>query len=221
MQPIVHFLLSIVAGLGIGLHLDNKKDKVMLIFLLALITCAIDADHLLPGYSETGLAIFHNIFVFILLPAELFLVFFILERQKSTSIKQRSALILSVMFMGAMLTDGISESGMPLFYPLRTEMFGFINMRTELDATVFSLTSGQVILILWGCVIAGANLLETLIFNDVEGRSTYLKKSKAKHARKSWLPVIISGIPIIGLANFNKSYNSRDEKEGKKVRKGP
>lgn len=214
MQPIVHFLLSIAAGLGIGLHLNNKKDKAILIFFLALITCAIDADHLLPGYSETGIAIFHNIFVFILLPAELFLVFFILERQKSTSIKQRSALIMSVMFLGAMLTDGISESGMPLFYPLRTEMFGFINMQTELNPIVFSLTSGQVILILWGCVIAGANLLETLIYNDVEGRCSYSKESKDKSARKSWLPVIISGIPIIGLANFNRSdRKSKNKKE--------
>jgi hypothetical protein len=212
MQPIVHFLLSIVAGLGVGLHLENKKNKTLIIVLLALATCAIDLDHLLPGYHATGIAIFHNIFVFILLPAELFLIFIILERQKSTTIKQRSCLILSVMFLGAMLTDGISESGMPLFYPLRMEMYGFVNLQASLEPTVFSLTSGQMILIIWGIVIVGANLLETLIFNDVEGQNIYssrTKGSKAKHARKSWLPVIISGIPIIRFSIFKDKKSSK------------
>ena len=58
MQPIAHFLLSIVAGLGVGLHLDSRRQKAYLIFFLALITCAIDIDHLLPGYNESGIAIF-------------------------------------------------------------------------------------------------------------------------------------------------------------------
>lgn len=209
MQPIVHFLLSAVAGFGVGIHLENTKKKFLLILLFALSVVAIDLDHLLPIYSESGIAIFHNVFVFILLPAELFLMFFIFERQKGTTIRQRSCLILSVMFIGAMLTDGISESGMTLFYPLNTQIYGFVNMQTTVEPTIFSLTSSQVILILWGMVIIGANLLETVIYNDVEGRSTVSdsKIVKAKKTRKSWLGVIISGIPIIKLP-----YDSDKEK---------
>jgi hypothetical protein len=211
MQPIVHFLLSAVAGFGVGIHLKNTKKKFLLIFLFALATVAIDLDHLLPIYSENGIAIFHNIFVFILLPAEIFLIFFIYERQKGTTIRQRSCLILSVMFIGAMLTDGISESGMTLFYPLNTQIYGFINMQTTVDPTVFSLTTGQVILILWGMVIMGANILETVIYNDVEGRKveSNSKNIDTKKTRKSWLGVIISGMPIIKLP-----FNS-DNKESK------
>jgi hypothetical protein len=201
MQPVVHFLLSAVAGFGVGIHLENTKKKFLLIFLFALAAAAIDLDHLLPIYSESGIAIFHNIFVFILLPAELFLIFFIYERQKGTTIRQRSCLILSVMFIGAMLTDGISESGMTLFYPLNTQIYGFVNMQTAVEPTIFSLTSGQVILILWGMAIVGANLLETVIYNDVEGRKvpSNSKVTKAKKTKKSWLGVIISGMPMIKL----------------------
>jgi hypothetical protein len=203
MQPIVHFLLSAVAGFGVGIHLEDKKKRFLLIFLFALAAAAIDIDHLFPVYNETGIAIFHNVFVFILLPAELFLVFFIYERQKGTTIRQRSCLILSVMFIGAMLTDGISESGMTLFYPLNTQIYGFINMQATVDPTVFSLTTGQVILILWGMVIIGANILETVIYNDVEGRKleSNSKNIDTKKTRKSWLGVIISGMPIIRLPN--------------------
>jgi hypothetical protein len=206
MQPIAHLLLSIVAGLGVGLHLDNRRQKAFIIIFLAIITCAIDIDHLLPGYNETGIAIFHNVFVFILIPAFLYFTFFILERQKSTSLKQRSCLILVVMFLGAMFTDGITDSGMPLFYPIRSEMFGFINMETTLDATLFSLSSAHVILIIWGIAIAGANLLESLIYNDVEGQniqSPQSKVGKTASKRKSWLPVIIGGFPLIGFSSSN------------------
>lgn len=210
MQPIVHFLLSIVAGSGVGLHLDNKRQKAFLIFILALATCAIDLDHLLPGYNETGIAIFHNVFVFILLPAELFLIFFIFERQKSTSIGQRSCLIMSVMFLGAMLTDGISETGMHLFYPLRTEMYSFLNMQATVDPTVFSLTSGQIILIFWGIVIIGANLLESLIYKDVEGQNTPADQQKEKSTRRSWLPVMIGGIPLTRLSTSRISAKNKN-----------
>jgi hypothetical protein len=203
MQPIAHFLLSIVAGLGVGLHLDSRRQKAYLIVFLALITCAIDIDHLLPGYHESGIAIFHNVFVFILAPAFLYFMFYIMERGKSSSIKQRSTLLLVVMFLGAMFTDGISESGMPLFFPLRPEMYTFINMETTVDPTVFALSSSQMILIMWGIAIAGANLLETLIYNDVEGSSPKRAGSKEKkldHKRRSWLPVIIGGLPLIGFS---------------------
>jgi hypothetical protein len=203
MQPIVHFLLSIVAGLGVGLHLESRRQKAYLIIFLALITCAIDLDHLLPGYHESGIAIFHNVFVFILIPAFLYFSFSIMERGKSTSLRQRSALLLVVMFIGAMFTDGISESGMPLFYPLRLEMYTFINMGATVDPTVFALSSSQIILIMWGAAIAGANLLETLIYNEVEGRAPQRSGSEKKeigHKRRSWLPVIIGGFPLIGFS---------------------
>jgi hypothetical protein len=219
MQPIVHFLLFIVAGFGVGIHIMNTKKKILLILILALSATAIDIDHLLPIYQETGIAIFHNVFVFILLPAELFLLFFIMERKKTTSIGQRSSLIMTVMFIGAMLTDGISESGMPLFYPLRSEMFAFINFETNLDPAVFALTSGQVIMILWGTIIVGANLLENLIYNDVEGRKlTFESKPKRqKESRKSWLPVVISGMPVINLLimNTRKNRSSANHKKEK------
>ncbi len=203
MQPIAHFLLSIVAGLVVGLHLDSRRQKACIIVLLALVTCAIDIDHLLPGYNESGIAIFHNVFVFVLVPASLYFMFSIMERGKSTSIKQRSTLLLVVMFLGAMFTDGISESGMPLFFPLRPEMYTFINMETAVDPTLFALSSSQVILVMWGIAIAGAKLLETLIYNDVEDRCPKIAGSgekKMDQKRRSWLPVIIGGLPLIGFS---------------------
>jgi hypothetical protein len=207
MQPIVHFLLSLVAGFGVGLHLGKRSRKYTLIFLLALATCTIDMDHLLPVYHEAGIAIFHNFFVFILLPAVLFFIFFLYERTKDTSLGQRSFLVLSVMFLGAMLTDGISESGMTLFYPMNSQTYVFIDLGISLNSAFLTLTSGQVMLIIWGAIILGANFLETLIYNDVEGRvllSDSTEKMKIRKKIKKWLPYVSGGIIMVILPRLNK-----------------
>jgi hypothetical protein len=194
MQTIIHFLLSIVAGLGVGLHLENKVKKYILISLLALSTACIDLDHILPMYSQNGVKIFHNFFVFLLIPAILFFAFYFYENKKGSSIGQRACLVLSVMFVGHMFLDGVSGT-MPFFFPVNSKMFTISNIGFTINPTFFTLTSLHVILIVWGIAIIGANFLETLIYNDVEGSETLIpdlsQKTRIKR-RKKPLPSAIT-----------------------------
>jgi hypothetical protein len=195
MQPPVHFLLSIVACLGVGLHLDNKLKKYLLIVLVAITATCIDLDHLLPMYHESNIAIFHNIFVFIMLPAVIFWMFFIYEKKKTTSLGQRVSLLLCVSFLGQMFLDCVLGGTLPLFFPLSSGLFTISNVGIATDSAVFSITSDQMILIIWGAIIFGANMLETLIYNDIEG-SEYIQNirydnKKKRKDKKSDLPLVL------------------------------
>lgn len=192
MQPPVHFLLSIVACLGVGLHLKNKFRKYLLIIFVALVTTSIDLDHFLPIYQESGIAIFHNIFVFIILPATVFWVFFLYEEKKTTSLGQRVSLLFCVCFMGHMFLDCVLGGTLPFFFPVNSGLCTISNVGITMDPAVFSLTSDQMILIIWGVIIFGANILETMIYNDIE-KNEYMnhtssdKKAdgKGKKSRRS------------------------------------
>ncbi len=200
MQTIEHFLLALLAGLGVGLHFQNKTRKYLMIFLMALATACIDLDHLLPIYQDTGIKIFHNFFVFILIPFVLFLAFYAYEGRKNSSVGQRACLSLSVMFLGHMLLDGVFGT-LPLFYPFRSEMFTISNIGITIDPTFFTLSPMHVILIIWGAVIMGANMVETLIYNDVEGHEPSGLNSRRGRmpdkSRKSPLQAFINALPFV------------------------
>lgn len=200
MEPIEHFFLSLIAGLGVGLHLDNKKRKYLLLILLAFAAASIDLDHILPIYQESGVKIFHNFFVFLLLPFLLFLAFYVYERGKSSTMGQRAGLALSVMFIGHMFLDGVSGT-MPFFYPVRSEMFTISNIGITVDSTFFTLTSLHVVMVIWGVVIIGGNLVENLIYNDVEGHVSINLDFKAHRmtdkGRKSPLQAFINAFPLM------------------------
>jgi len=200
MQPIEHFFLSLIAGLGVGLHLDNKMRKYLLLIFLAFVTASIDLDHILPIYQETGVKIFHNFFVFLLLPFSLFLVFYMYESGKSSTMGQRACLVLSVMFIGHMFLDGVTGT-MPFFYPIQSEMFTMNNIGITVDSSLLTLTSLHVILIIWGVVIIGGNLVENLIYNDVEGNESSNLDFKVHRipdkGRKSPLQTFINAFPLM------------------------
>jgi hypothetical protein len=203
MQPPVHFLLSVVACLGVGLHLKNKYRKYLLIALVALVTTGIDLDHFLPIYQESGIAIFHNIFVFIILPATIFWMFFIYEQKKTTSLGQRLSLLFCVSFMGHMFLDCVLGGTLPLFFPISFGLSTISNIGITMDPAVFSLTSDQMILIIWGAIIFGANILETLIYNDIE-KNEYTQNIETH--KKEWRKDTKGHLPLfsrIGLYFLN------------------
>jgi hypothetical protein len=169
MQPIAHFLLSVIAGIGVGLHLEGKVKKYLIIMILALLTTAIDLDHLLPIYTQSGIKAFHNIFVFVLFPVFVFMVSAIYERNKLTTSYQRISILLAVMFVGHMCQDGMT-GGLPLFYPMQEERFTVAAIGFTVDPVLFSFTSQQSLLLIWGGIIALANIVEKVIFNNVEGK---------------------------------------------------
>ncbi len=199
MQPIAHFLLSIVAGLGVGIHIKDTRRKIFLILILALAATSIDLDHLLPIYQETGLKVMHNIFVLVFVPVTLLLFFLLFEHGKESSIKQRFCSLLCVMFFGHMIVDGISESGIPIFYPFSTNTFMVGNIGITIHPDIFTLSSAQVLMIIWGVAIGLANLYETLTYNDIEGKK-HLEESKSYKTydtkKKVWPTAVIGGISL-------------------------
>jgi hypothetical protein len=210
-------MLSLIAGLGVGLHLENKRKKYFLIFLMAGIATCIDMDHLLPIYQETGVKILHNVFVFIVLPVSIFLALVVYEWGKGSTIKQRSSLLLCVMFLGHMFLDAISDSN-PLFYPFRTDRFTVSNMGIAIDSPILSLTSEQVLLMIWGLVIFGANIVETLTYRDVEQREQskfdYKSYRNSYKSRKSWVPDIIYGKSSLKEQNLIYGYTFEESCQG-------
>ncbi|UCE37268.1 MAG: metal-dependent hydrolase [Thermoplasmata archaeon] len=209
MQPIIHFLLSMVAGLGVGLHLLNKTKKFLLIILLAVFATCIDLDHFLPIYQETGVKVFHNIFVFILLPSALFLIFFVYEKNKGTSIGQRSCISLCVMFLGHMFLDSFHGSTLPFLYPIRPGLFTLGSLGFTVDSSFLSLTSEQVILIIWGGIIFCSNLVETVIFNDIEGREYQaIRSNQKKNTKTHPIAVLSGGFSLIKINILNRFWNN-------------
>lgn len=218
MQPIVHFLSSVVAGLCVGLHLKNKIKKCFLILILALITTCIDLDHLLPIYEESGIKILHNMFVLIFFPVGLFLIFYIYEQGKGTSIKQRSCLLLCITFSGHFFLDAISD-GLPVYYPLSSESFTVGNIGISIHPIIFTLTSEQVIIIIWGIIIGLANFYETLTYNEIELKKPFKFKFRGfttiGNKRKGLLPTIVGEMnygKIQVSSGLKTCYHSRDEK---------
>lgn len=180
MQPIEHFLLSLIAGIGVGMHLKGRVRKYFVILILALLTTSIDLDHLLPIYDQSGIKAFHNIFVLVLFPVALFMGFMIFENNKGKTSYQRISMLLAVMFVGHMFQDGMTGD-LPLFYPMQEGRFTVAAIGFTVHPVLFSFTSQQSLLLIWGGIIALANIVETVIFNSVEGKEGVdLEKSYRK-----------------------------------------
>jgi hypothetical protein len=166
MNPLIHFLVSVVAGLGIGLH---HKRKYTIIIVLAAFSLFVDLDHFL-GSSQRSIHIFHNVFFFITFPLIIFLIFYlyeVLNRKGSTKL-QRISLLFLVMLVGHMFIDGIDCGAMALYYPLTTSQYVLTDISLSLHP-YFSLTSEQTLLLIFGVIILIANLIETRIYKRHEG----------------------------------------------------
>lgn len=166
MTPIIHFLASIVAGIGIGLH---YKRKYSLILLLAFIALFPDLDHFIPTMGQ-GIKAFHNVYVFFTLPLIIFLICYLYEltRKEGSTKYQRIGLVFFVMLVGHMFLDGIEGGAMTLYFPLSTEQFVLSDISFS-PHPYFALSSAQTLLIIWGAIILATNLIETRIYNRHEG----------------------------------------------------
>ena len=222
MQPIIHFLMSIVAGLGVGLHLDNKIRKYLLLGALALVTTGIDLDHVLPLYETIGVKIFHNVFVFVVLPVSLLLLFMVLDKKRESTIRQRTMLGLCVMFAGHMFIDSIT-TGVPLYYPFTSARFTLMEMGMVIDAKVFSLTSWQMIMIFWAVMIIVANLVENMIYKDAEGKGSIewpIQFSKTGYRKKRYtFTSLLEKLPFASTQPVN-GFTAHEEMKHKDVNLG-
>ena len=222
MQPFIHFLISIVAGLGVGLHLEDKKKKYILLCAMAVATAGIDLDHILPIYETVGVKIFHNVFVFVVLPVSLFLLFMVLDKKRESTIRQRAMLGLCVMFAGHMFTDAIT-SGVPLYYPFTSARFTLMDMGVVVDAQIFTLTSWQMIMIFWAVMIMAANLVETMIHKEVEGKESTdwsVQFSKTGYRKKRHIfTSLLEKLPFVSTQPVN-GFTAHEEMRHKDVNLG-
>jgi len=166
MNPLIHFLASIVVGIGVGLH---HKRKYTIILVLASLCLFVDLDHLIGG-PKADSYMFHNVFVFITLPLTIFLVCYLYEvvKREGSTKYQRISLVFIVMLVGHMFLDGIDGGAMALYYPLSSNQYVLSDISFEPHPYV-SLSSEQTLLLIWGLIILATNLIETRIYKRHEG----------------------------------------------------
>ncbi|MBN2202902.1 MAG: metal-dependent hydrolase [Candidatus Aenigmarchaeota archaeon] len=127
MDSLFHFVMPILAALAARL---NIKHQIKTILAAAFFSVLIDIDHFI--YLDQYRALFHNIFITLIVPIALVCLSFHLKLDKY---KKGFFLLLLIFMSGHLLVDlfsypiygsgiGInSGDGIPLFYPLSNERY--------------------------------------------------------------------------------------------------
>lgn len=109
-DSLFHFVFPIVAALAARVHLKHPVRNIVLAGLLSVL---IDLDHL--SFLGLSRALFHNVFVTILLP--LVIVFLTFYFRKSYNTKG-FAILLLIFLSSHTYLDWAFGGGVALFYPI-------------------------------------------------------------------------------------------------------
>lgn len=183
MVPIVHFVASFLIGIFIGFH---SKHRLVVITCLSSILGLIDLDVFFSLYKTDGIRVFHNVYVFATIPLLAFLIAYVAENllQTKSTFWQRSTLTLFVMMLGHMFLDLADGASLSLQYPLDSTSYV---LSEGLGFTVneyVSFTPEQSLLFVLIIIITFVHILETAIFNGVEGK-TERRRASATMKRRS------------------------------------
>lgn len=102
MSPAVHFTISLLIALCLGIKTSRKAATVL---LLAFIGMAPDLDHFLPTIN--GASLFHNTLFLGVVPLFLLIFIHLVETNKDgdTSFYQRFLIGVTVILMGHLILD--------------------------------------------------------------------------------------------------------------------
>ena len=116
MDALFHFIFPIIAALAARVHIKHPIRNILIAGFLALL---IDLDHFIGvGYDR---ALFHNIFITILIPAVLLYLSF---RFKTSKYTKGFFVLLLIFLSSAMFLDMFTEApGIALFFPLDTTYY--------------------------------------------------------------------------------------------------
>lgn len=156
MDSLFHFILAILAGMAVGLHMKHGFRNIVFIALIAVL---IDVDHFMFG----GRSLFHNIFT-LLIPIGLFLFFYHFEKGK---IKYQSlSLILFAVLVSHFAADLFYGNSLPLLWPFSQTPFALPEwLMVKLVGTPYLIVSKEAIaLLLGGGIIMLTHFVEDFIY---------------------------------------------------------
>ena len=110
MDSLFHFVFPIIAALAARVHI---KHPIRNILIAAFVALALDLDHFIGVGLER--ALFHNIFITILIPG-IFLVY-AFSLKKKYYLKGFAVLLL-IFLSSHLILDVFTEPGVALFYPI-------------------------------------------------------------------------------------------------------
>lgn len=120
MDTLFHFIFPLMAMMAARVKV---KHVITVSIILAAAAASLDLDHF---FGLVPRATFHNIFVTVLFPVILFLIFF----KKKNKTYMHLSLILLLFLVSHPILDMFDEGGVELFYPISDQMY---------DLTKFSL----------------------------------------------------------------------------------
>jgi membrane-bound metal-dependent hydrolase YbcI (DUF457 family) len=135
MDTLFHFIFPIIAALAARLNIKHPVKTILGVSFFALF---IDLDHFIPGPANR--ALFHNIFVTLLIPL---LILFLAFHFKLSRYKKGLILLVLIFMTGHLFMDmfsnvygegiGITETkyGVGLFYPLSNAKY-FLNFNIKI-----------------------------------------------------------------------------------------
>lgn len=121
MDTLFHFIFPLIAMMAARIKV---KHSIRVSIILAAAAALIDVDHF---FGLVARGTFHNIFVTVLFPIVLFLIFF----KKKNKHYMHLSLILLLFLVSHPILDMFTEGGVELFYPFSNQMY---------DLSKFSLT---------------------------------------------------------------------------------
>lgn len=148
-----HILISFILSIIINVKL---KHKYWLYIAAAIgINGFIDADHFISSLFG-DVSIFHNMFVFVLLPLVLYAVAFVYGRKRRTGVYPSIALLMFAITLSHMYLD--VAGGTPIFleYPLSTTKFIF-NPSLSVNSGFVVIRNQETALILLGLLALAFN----------------------------------------------------------------
>ena len=164
MDPLFHFIFSVVVAFALGLH---RKHKAFFVIGVAVAASLIDLDHLISIFynpvNSIYFAPFHNLFFVILFPLILFLISFYKEKGTSSIKWQSFSLILFVLLFGHLLADSFDHPVFLLF-PFSSESFFFPNTALVFSHIYPLITSFGLMSLIYFIVISLVLFVEDFIY---------------------------------------------------------
>ncbi len=156
MHPVIHVAVSLLIGIGIGLH---SKRKYLIVLVGAVgVNGIIDLDYVFVELGLMELRYFHTGIGMLYIPILILIGAHLYERNKKTSIITRMSILVLLVALSHLIMDTFTgEPPVMLYYPISLQDYTF-------DPELFP----YAIVFFIGLVAAG-NVIESYLYNSNEG----------------------------------------------------
>lgn len=157
MHPAVHVLISLMIGLGIGLH--HRYRYAIIMVTAFLVNGIIDMDYILFFRGLFTQRYFHTGIFLLYIPALILVGAYLYERDTDRSIMTRISLLVLLISASHLLLDTFSpEDTVYLYYPFSMTVYRLDQSLIPFIAVIFT------------AVVLLVNRIETYLFDSNENK---------------------------------------------------